>query len=1092
LPAAFDRETGKLVHKRVHGWRRDAGGVVGGYEALLADGQIYSLAAHHVLALDERTGDVGFGWFAGRRMAAAGETAYLATGTELLRVHREVYAAASRARHTLELEVKDKGARLQRLASPKSPEEEEEAQGLRSRIAVAKGEIEVLSRRGVLWSAPSALDADLIVAGDLAIAGGAGAVALHRIADGGAEGKLDVEGEARHLAAADGHLFVSTSAGKVYAFAAPRRAESSGTEARGEKAATGEKPATEAKAATEEKPATGAGAESPFPPDALTARYAEAAASLLRDSGVTRGFALVLGNGDGRLSYELARQSGLKIYAVDPDPERVAASRRALLAAGLYGHRVTVHCRDLDSVPYASYFANLIVSDDLVTRGRMPRAALATAARCLKPHGGVVCLGRRAGAPGALVEAGELRELAEGLGLGDEAREARAAQGGDWAALVRGALPGTGSWSHQYGEPGNTASSGDERIKGGLSVLWYGDPGPGKMVNRHEGAVGPVAVSGRFFLHGETTLMAYDTYNGLFLWERENAEAVRTGVFQNASPANLVASEDRVFYLSGPSCIELDAASGELKREHPLPPSKDASIYEWSYVAHDGGLLFGTATRRRELEKRLVRRGIKTEDATDAIFAIDLEDGRLLWTYEGKSIEARTIAIGRGRVFFVDSSVTSEERAAILGEEKSHLEKLEGKERELAEERLKQADVRAAVALDARTGEKRWSAPVDVTDCSDIGTGGGKLTVIYKDDVLVFCGANANGHYWKQFLQGEFSRRRLVALSAANGYKLWAKDANYRHRPIIVGDRVIAEPWTFDLKSGEQILRAHPLTGEKVPWSIIRPGHHCGMISAAASMLFFRSGYTGFYDLESDSGTRHFAGHRLGCWINAIPADGIVLIPEASAGCVCLFSISSTIALEPRPPRRPWSIASAVGATLPVKRMAVNLAAPGDRRDDDGVLWLAYPRPVPGIQTGLDLAFTIPVEFVQGGSFAPSLAGPLSAEAKPDWLFHSGARGLTRCSLPLVGEEGPPGVYDLKLYFRAEHPVPPFAVRTQGEAVIPELSGAGAFVAEAAGIRVERDLVLELASADGNRLGSLPALCAVHVERRDGEGEGKR
>jgi len=58
---------------------------------------------------------------------------------------------------------------------------------------------------------------------------------------------------------------------------------------------------------------------------------------------------------------------------------------------------------------------------------------------------------------------------------------------------------------------------------------------------------------------------------------------------------------------------------------------------------------------------------------------------------------------------------------------------------------------------------------------------------------------------------------------------------------------------------------------------------------------------------------RHFAGHRLGCWINAIPANGLVMIPEASAGCVCMFSIASTIVMEPRKPRRPWGIYSGVG-----------------------------------------------------------------------------------------------------------------------------------------------------------------------------------
>ena len=53
-------------------------------------------------------------------------------------------------------------------------------------------------------------------------------------------------------------------------------------------------------------------------------------------------------------------------------------------------------------------------------------------------------------------------------------------------------------------------------------MVW--DPGIGDMVNRHDGAVGPLAVGGRLFVQGETTIRAYDAYNGLFLWNYDNPE----------------------------------------------------------------------------------------------------------------------------------------------------------------------------------------------------------------------------------------------------------------------------------------------------------------------------------------------------------------------------------------------------------------------------------------------------------------------------------------------------------------------------------------------------------------------------------------
>ena len=68
------------------------------------------------------------------------------------------------------------------------------------------------------------------------------------------------------------------------------------------------------------------------------------------------------------------------------------------------------------------------------------------------------------------------------------------------------------------------------------------------------------------------------------------------------------------------------------------------------------------------------------------------------------------------------------------------------------------------------------------------------------------------------------------------------------------------------------------------------------------------------------SGTRA----RPGCWINTIPADGLVLQPEASAGCLCLFPIMCSVALEPRPDHYRWGIYSAKGSNTPVQQVAVN------------------------------------------------------------------------------------------------------------------------------------------------------------------------
>jgi outer membrane protein assembly factor BamB len=1004
LPAAFNRADGTLVHKRNHSWRTTAGGVVGGSRAVLADGQLYASGPHHFLAMEEATGDVGFAWVEGRQLSIQQDAAYIVTGTRVARLDRIPYAENSRERQRLELEIYSANRSIRGASGEKRTE-------LQETIDAAKARLDEIAAIGIAWETASEDDMSLLVSGGHVFVGGPNRVTAYRKSDGEQVWQQDVEGAARGLALVDDHLLVSTDAGVITCFA------------------SGE-------TATQDSPREHLqGAEGDLAGEEIRSEevFVQAAEEILQQTGVDDGFALVLGSEQGDLAMELARQSELKIYCVETDSEKVQRSRERLKAAGLYGRRVTVHQWDhFDAIPYANYFANLIVSEELIRTGRIPDG-LEQVARHLKPAGGMICLGIPAGAGSADTDA-----LVAALNSLELAAHSEVAVDGGYAVLTRGLLPGAGNWSHQYGNPDNTAVSRDTRIKGDLGVLWYGDPGPDQMVNRHEGAVGPLAVDGRLFVQGETSIMAYDAYNGAHLWTQENPEAIRTGVFQNQNPGNLAAGAGSLFHFIGDKCFQLDMADGELVATHSLPAAADEGQHQWGYVAIHDGILYGTATRRKELDARLRRRGRVTEEATDSIFAIDIASGEHLWDYQGQNISHHTIAIGEDKVCFIDSSLTAEQREELLRQDKDELAGLTGEERELAEQRLKEADVRMAVAVGARNGAELWAHPVDVTDCSDIGIGGGKLTMMFADGKLVLCGANANGHYWKQFMDGEFKRRRIVVLSADNGYKIWGRDANYLHRPIVIGKQLLAEPWMYDLETGEQITRNHPVSGLAEPWSMMRTGHHCGMVTACDSgMLLFRSGFTGFADLNQDEGIRHFSGHRLGCWINAIAAGGLVMIPEASAGCVCQFSLASTIVLEPREPRRPWTVFSAVGELTPVEHLSVNLGAPGDRKDALGRLWLSYPRYTPYKKTSLEVEFDLQPEFAStegttelarvSSLFSGGVQGKgfhnISPDASPaldtdrPWIYQSWAEDLTALELPLIGADDDPAQYTIRLHF---------------------------------------------------------------------------
>ena len=493
---------------------------------------------------------------------------------------------------------------------------------------------------------------------------------------------------------------------------------------------------------------------------------------------------------------------------------------------------------------------------------------------------------------------------------------------------MRGALPGAGSWTHQYAEPGNTTCSDDELVRCPLGVLWFGSPGPTRMAERHRRAAAPLGINGRLFIlgegeadrigAGENSIMAYDAYNGLKLWERRIRGALRTTVTHDAG--NSAANADSLFIAVDDKCIRLDAATGETKFTYKLPAAADGEPRRWGYVALVGNLLYGSRTVKQRV--------------ADCVFALDLTNGELRWKHEAPGIAQGAIAIGDGKFFLASSEVTEQQRLKALAEQTKALHRMSKEDRDALLKELDAAAVYQVSALDATSGKLLWQKPVEVT-----GAAGGSywcsLGSIYKNDTLVLFGVFLDGHYWKQFFAGLFEQRRVVALSASDGGLRWQKRIGYRVRPIVVGDTFHAEPWAYDLQTGVQKTRIHPVTGREEAWQFARPGHHCGCPAAAPHALLFRSYTIAWYDLDRDFGTQHFGSQRPGCWINFIPANGLLMVPEASSGCLCPFPNACTIVFkskEKEEENRQWAYFSSPGEMTPVKQLALNLGAPGDRR----------------------------------------------------------------------------------------------------------------------------------------------------------------
>ena len=1072
-PVVFDRSDGRQLYEL-----RGGRGLTGGTWATLAGDLLFNgarvLTAYDLskVAKDKYGHDVhgpaAFAWFRAERAVIAGPTAYVATDQEVLAIpvdrmadaakaadalravrweHRNAVAAYERAQATLaELDHNSpRYATMQKEAARHKPQWDA--------VAAEAEKTDAALDKLCRWRTPCEAYDALILAGDTLFAGGEGQVLAFNAVDGKRLWQGRVRGTARGLAVANGRLLVSTTTGGVYGFV---------------RAA----PGVESDAAP--KNVAPPVRDEPYPRDGRLKASIELADRIVSETGVRRGFGLILDDDEGRLAWALAQRTELQLYVVEPDAAEVARAREALTAAGLYGARVSVEGDDGASRSFPPYLANLIVCRPSPT-GEAPATPANELLRVLRPLGGVAIVGGPAGALDA-------------WGKDLPADQVTIRRDGAWTTLTRGALPGAGRWTHLYADAANTGCSGDTRVHGRLGVLWFGDPGPADMTDRHARGAAPVSIGGRMFVEGPDVVMAYDAYNGLELWRRELPGVGREHV--SVDCGNLAASSAGLFVATDQRCLRLDLDTGRTQKPYALPPRPDGKRRRWGWMAVADGVLFGSRT---DTDARFRSWPKVSGNTSEAVFAIDIDSGDVRWVSDGKEILHPAIAVGDGAVVFVDRDVTDAQRAKALAEfadkESSAPPKTDRRGEPIPR------DVRRVFAVDVATGQPRWSRPLDVTDCvvgpAQRAGAGGEISVMIHDGVVVLCSAPWNGHFIREWQKGQFSRRSLIALDAADGTLLWSGFKGYRSRPIIMGDQIFAEPWAHDLKTGRRKTWPHPLTGRPEPWMVWRGYGGCGTVAAAADTIFFRASSIGWYDDAANEGIVNFGGQRPNCWINFIPAGGVVMVPEGSAYCDCPLAIQGSVVLAPRGRSAAWATQHLAKPLTPVRQIAVNLGAPGDRRDAHGRLWVHCPNRVhkyhwlgaavakaPGVGWYFDRLDTRTVD----GTDTP-------------WVFTSGCRGLTRFRVPLLGKDDPPATYTVRLSFAepdglaAGHRV--FSVGLQGSEVLTdfdvarEAGGADrAVVREFRGVEVTDSLAITLTPAASARV-PLPILCGVEAVGED-------
>ena len=803
-----------------------------------------------------------------------------------------------------------------------------------------------------------------------------------------------IEGTPATLIAADDKLFAVTLEGRIYCFSD--------------------------EASTAAKPKLHALVKESLPVDEASQEKAE---SILKSTGIADGYCLVWGGGEGGLVTELARQSKLKIAVIERDTKVAAALRAKLRAAGIGGERIAVIVADLRTVQLPQYVASLAVVEGLPSDGDLRAELITKIFASLRPFGGVACFKEPAAQGDQFVASVNQLEL----------ESAAIKSAGEMKLLVReGALPESADWTHEHADAANTRVSKDKRVKAPLGLLWFGGPGNDAILPRHGHGPQPQVVEGRLFIEGMDLLRAIDIYTGRLLWETSlpglgklyDNTAHQPGA--NASGTNYISTPEGVYVAYGKVCLKLDPATGKKLAEFELPADpKSKQPPVWGYINVFEDYLIGGAEPLYDPDPALfkVRGDNDNFSSSRELVVMNRKSGKVLWTAQARSgFRHNAICVGGERLYCIDRlSGPQLSKLKRRGEEPKHQPRL--------------------TAFDLATGKELWSTEDDV-----FGTW---LSYSAERDVLVEAGRTA-----KDTLSDE--PKGMRAYRGDSGSKLWENKA-YLGPAMIHHDTILMAGTACELLSGKPHMRLHPLSGELMEWTWSR-NYGCNTPMASEHLLTFRSGAAGYFDFCNDGGTGNFGGFKSSCTNNLVVAGGLLTAPDYTRTCTCSYQNQTSLAMVHMPEVETWTSFGSQTPKEGLRRVGINLGAPGDRKADDGTLWLEHPS-VGGSSPSVAIT-TDPANIQWFRRHSSQVSGPGLA-----WGAASGAQGLNTLKINLAGSNDKTRLYTVRLHFMEPDDVQPgertFGVRIQGQSAIDSLD----VVKEAVGRN--RSLVKEFTGVQG-------------------------
>jgi len=571
------------------------------------------------------------------------------------------------------------------------------------------------------------------------------------------------------------------------------------------------------------------------------------AKGLLASSGVRGGLVVHVGCGDGKLTAALHAGGSFLVHGLDCDAARVAAARSHIRSVGLYGPVSVDRWTTAPRLPYADNLVNLVVV------GIGQEVARDELLRILAP-GGVGCL----------------------------------RQGDDWTTIRKPRPSNIDDWTHVLGDATNNAVADDAVVGPPHHVQWVGGP---RNARHHEGLATVTVVvvgGGRLFyiideapaasilLGPKWALVARDAFSGVVLWKRPistwhpHLHPFRSGPVELAR--RLVATDQRVYVTLGvrEPVTALDAATGQTVATYKGTEAAEE-------ILHKDGVLYLVVGRPSSAVT-----SASPDQWAKTLMAIDAGNGGELWKKSGVRLQPTSLAVGGGRVLYVDD--------------------------------------RSVAALDAKTGRELWHTPRSVAKKRP---GWSAPTVVVHDDVVLCADRQAapapnldesTGKKMAAWLAQGGHPGDLVAYSAADGRELWrCRCGEAYHAPIdvFVVDGLVwygqsrarhGPDFTVarDLHTGEIVRRIKP---DKA-FDTTMPHHRCHRNRATSRYIV--AGRTGveFIDLKTGEARRHH-WTRGTCQFGTVPCNGLLYAPPHSCACYIEAKLTGFYAFAPMSAKAP-------------------------------------------------------------------------------------------------------------------------------------------------------------------------------------------